>query len=60
MQAIAARERLVQAAHFDERTRQYLDLKIDGIRIYRSRSNLIDPPVCYDDFQAIGNSIRQN
>src|SRR5260370_18637440 len=32
MQAIAARERLVQAAHFDERTRQYLDLKIEGIR----------------------------
>jgi len=32
MQAIAARERLVQSAHFDERTRQYLDLKIEGIR----------------------------
>jgi len=32
MQAIAARERLVQAEHFDERTRQYLDLKIEGIR----------------------------
>jgi nicotinate-nucleotide--dimethylbenzimidazole phosphoribosyltransferase len=32
MQAIAARERLVQAALFDERTRQYLDLKIEGIR----------------------------
>jgi nicotinate-nucleotide--dimethylbenzimidazole phosphoribosyltransferase len=32
MQAIAARERLVQAAHFDERTRQFLDLKIEGIR----------------------------
>jgi nicotinate-nucleotide--dimethylbenzimidazole phosphoribosyltransferase len=32
MQAIAARERLAQAAHFDDRTRQYLDLKIEGIR----------------------------
>jgi len=32
MQAIAARERLVQSAHFAERTRQYLDLKIEGIR----------------------------
>lgn len=32
MQAIAARERLVQSARFDERTRQYLDLKIEGIR----------------------------
>jgi nicotinate-nucleotide--dimethylbenzimidazole phosphoribosyltransferase len=32
MQAIAARERLVQSEHFDERTRQYLDLKIEGIR----------------------------
>jgi nicotinate-nucleotide--dimethylbenzimidazole phosphoribosyltransferase len=32
MQAIAARERLVQSAYFDERTRQYLDLKIEGIR----------------------------
>jgi nicotinate-nucleotide--dimethylbenzimidazole phosphoribosyltransferase len=32
MQAIAARERLVQAEHFDERARQYLDLKIEGIR----------------------------
>jgi nicotinate-nucleotide--dimethylbenzimidazole phosphoribosyltransferase len=32
MQAIAARERLVQSAHFDDRTRQYLDLKIEGIR----------------------------
>ncbi len=32
MQAIASRERLVQSAHFDERTRQYLDLKIEGIR----------------------------
>ena len=32
MQAIAARERLVQAAHFDDRTRQYLDLKVEGIR----------------------------
>jgi nicotinate-nucleotide--dimethylbenzimidazole phosphoribosyltransferase len=32
MQAIAARERLVQSAQFDERTRQYLDLKIEGIR----------------------------
>jgi nicotinate-nucleotide--dimethylbenzimidazole phosphoribosyltransferase len=32
MQAFAARERLVQAKHFDERARQYLDLKIEGIR----------------------------
>ena len=32
MQAIAARERLVQAERFDERARQYLDLKIEGIR----------------------------
>lgn len=32
MQAFAARERLVQADHFDERARQYLDLKIEGIR----------------------------
>jgi nicotinate-nucleotide--dimethylbenzimidazole phosphoribosyltransferase len=32
MQALAARERLVQAKHFDERARQYLDLKIEGIR----------------------------
>jgi nicotinate-nucleotide--dimethylbenzimidazole phosphoribosyltransferase len=32
MQALAARERLVQAAHFDERTGHYLDLKIEGIR----------------------------
>ena len=32
MQAIAARERLVQSAHFDGRTGQYLDLKIEGIR----------------------------
>ncbi len=32
MQAIAARERLVQSEHFDERTRQYLDLKVEGIR----------------------------
>ena len=32
MQAIAARERLVQAEHFDERARHYLDLKIEGIR----------------------------
>ncbi|MGH7862950.1 MAG: nicotinate-nucleotide--dimethylbenzimidazole phosphoribosyltransferase [Candidatus Dormibacteraceae bacterium] len=32
MQAIAAHERLVQAKHFDERARQYLDLKIEGIR----------------------------
>ncbi len=32
MQALAARERLVQAEHFDERTRQYLDLKLEGIR----------------------------
>ena len=32
MQAIAARERLVQAEHVDDRARQYLDLKIEGIR----------------------------
>jgi nicotinate-nucleotide--dimethylbenzimidazole phosphoribosyltransferase len=32
MQALAQRERLVQADHFDERTRQFLDLKIEGIR----------------------------
>jgi len=32
MQTLAARERLVQAEHFDERARQYLDLKIEGIR----------------------------
>jgi nicotinate-nucleotide--dimethylbenzimidazole phosphoribosyltransferase len=32
MQALAARERLVQAEHFDERARQYLDLKLEGIR----------------------------
>jgi nicotinate-nucleotide--dimethylbenzimidazole phosphoribosyltransferase len=32
MQALAARERLVQAEHFEERARQYLDLKIEGIR----------------------------
>ena len=32
MQAIAARERLVQAEHFDDRTLQYLDLKLEGIR----------------------------
>jgi nicotinate-nucleotide--dimethylbenzimidazole phosphoribosyltransferase len=32
MQAIAARERLVQAEHLDERARQYLDLKLEGIR----------------------------
>lgn len=32
MQAIAARERLIQSELFDERTRQYLDLKIEGIR----------------------------
>src|SRR5260370_1531699 len=32
MQALGHRERLVQADHFDERTRQFLDLKIEGIR----------------------------
>ena len=32
MQTLAARERLVQAEYFDERARQYLDLKIEGIR----------------------------
>lgn len=32
MQALVARERLVQAEHLDERARHYLDLKIEGIR----------------------------
>ena len=32
MQALAQRERLVQADHFDARTCQFLDLKIEGIR----------------------------
>lgn len=32
MQALAQRERLVQAGHFNERTRAFLDLKIEGIR----------------------------
>ncbi len=32
MHALAARERLVQRDHFDERARQFLDLKIEGIR----------------------------
>jgi nicotinate-nucleotide--dimethylbenzimidazole phosphoribosyltransferase len=32
MHALAARERLVQGGHFDERTRQFLDLKVEGIR----------------------------
>lgn len=32
MQALAARERLVQGAYFDDRARQFLDLKIEGIR----------------------------
>ncbi len=32
MQALAARERLIQGERFDERTRQFLDLKIEGIR----------------------------
>ncbi len=32
MQSLVARERLVQAEHLDERARQYLDLKIEGIR----------------------------
>jgi nicotinate-nucleotide--dimethylbenzimidazole phosphoribosyltransferase len=32
MQGVAARERLVQSDHFDERARHYLDLKIEGIR----------------------------
>jgi len=31
MRGMAARERLVQAEHFDERAREYLDLKIEGI-----------------------------
>jgi nicotinate-nucleotide--dimethylbenzimidazole phosphoribosyltransferase len=32
MQALAAKERLEQGAHFSERARQFLDLKIEGIR----------------------------
>jgi len=32
MHALAQRERFVQAERFDERTRQFLDLKIEGIR----------------------------
>jgi len=32
MQGLAAKERLVQEAHFDERARQFLDLKIEGVR----------------------------
>jgi nicotinate-nucleotide--dimethylbenzimidazole phosphoribosyltransferase len=32
MQALTARERLVQAEYFDERTRAFLDLKIEGVR----------------------------
>lgn len=32
MQALAARERLVQSERFGERARQFLDLKIEGIR----------------------------
>jgi nicotinate-nucleotide--dimethylbenzimidazole phosphoribosyltransferase len=32
MQTLAARERLVQSEHFDQRTREFLDLKIEGIR----------------------------
>lgn len=32
MQAVAARERMIQGASFDDRTRQFLDLKIEGIR----------------------------
>jgi nicotinate-nucleotide--dimethylbenzimidazole phosphoribosyltransferase len=32
MQGLVARERLVQAEFLDERARQYLDLKIEGIR----------------------------
>ncbi len=32
MQALVARERLVQAEHLDDRAREYLDLKIEGIR----------------------------
>jgi nicotinate-nucleotide--dimethylbenzimidazole phosphoribosyltransferase len=32
MQALVARERLVQAEHLDDRARHYLDLKIEGIR----------------------------
>ncbi len=32
MQGLVARERLVQAEYLDERARQYLDLKIEGIR----------------------------
>lgn len=32
MQGLAQRERLVQAHHFNERQREFLDLKIEGIR----------------------------
>jgi nicotinate-nucleotide--dimethylbenzimidazole phosphoribosyltransferase len=32
MHAIAARERLVQGEHFDARAREFLDLKVEGIR----------------------------
>jgi nicotinate-nucleotide--dimethylbenzimidazole phosphoribosyltransferase len=32
MHALAQRERLIQADHFDDRTRAFLDLKIEGIR----------------------------
>jgi nicotinate-nucleotide--dimethylbenzimidazole phosphoribosyltransferase len=32
MHALASRERLVQRDHFDERTREFLDLKVEGIR----------------------------
>lgn len=32
MQAHVAKERLVQGRHFDERARQFLDLKVEGIR----------------------------
>ncbi len=32
MQALVERERLIQAPHFDARTREFLDLKLHGIR----------------------------
>jgi len=32
MQGLAARERLIQSEHLDDRARQYLDLKLEGIR----------------------------
>ena len=32
MQGLAARERLIQSDHLEERARQYLDLKLEGLR----------------------------